>query len=280
MGASVRLARHDDVAAIAPWTRDTFEWGDYVAERLPAWIDDPALHVMVCEDDDGAPLAVARAQMLSPTEAWLDAARVHPDHRREGLGKMLNRAGVDWSKSHGAQVVRLAVERDNPAALSQVDSLGYTETARWAYGHAGDFPDDRLPELSRLQPAARADLDPAWMFWANSDLALTGRELLPVGWLWRRMTRSDLEDAARARTLWQGPAGWLIGETTEHGLLVPFVAVSRPDAPDMVRALIDLANGAKEDSIEIKVPAASWLVEALQRSGFETKEMSILSKGV
>ena len=107
MGVSVREARQEDVAAIAPWTQDTFEWGDYVADRLPSWIDDPALHVLVCESNDGTPLAVCRAQMLTPIEAWLDGARVHPEHRREGLGRMLNHAGVAWARDQGARVVRL-----------------------------------------------------------------------------------------------------------------------------------------------------------------------------
>src|SRR3989304_3123140 len=45
-----RPARHDDVDQIASWTQDTFDWGDYVAERLPEWLDNPAVRGMVAEE--------------------------------------------------------------------------------------------------------------------------------------------------------------------------------------------------------------------------------------
>ena len=43
MAHHIRPGRLEDVAAITPWTSDTFSWGDYVPERLPSWLDPLAM---------------------------------------------------------------------------------------------------------------------------------------------------------------------------------------------------------------------------------------------
>ncbi|MDH3190579.1 MAG: GNAT family N-acetyltransferase, partial [Acidimicrobiia bacterium] len=129
MAFGIREARADDVDQIAPWTTDTFSWGDYVGSSLSDWIGDSRLHVMVVEDGHAVAVAVARAQMLSPTEGWLDAARVNPSVRRQGLGTMLNDACVEWVREQGGRVARLAIEADNSAAHNQVLKLGYRATS-------------------------------------------------------------------------------------------------------------------------------------------------------
>ena len=133
MAFELRPARLEDVPGIVEWTTDTFDWGDYVPERISTWISDPNSQVLVAVGEADTPLAVAHVVMLSPTEGWLEAARVHPDHRRSGLGSALNHAGVDWARSLGARVVRLATEADNAAARSQVEALGYRQTSSWVY---------------------------------------------------------------------------------------------------------------------------------------------------
>jgi GNAT superfamily N-acetyltransferase len=280
----VREARADDVPPIAPWTTDTFAWGDYVADRLGDWIADPDLHVIVCELEDGTPVAVMRAQMLSPTEGWLDAARVHPDHRRSGLGSAMNHTGVAWAARRGARVTRLAVETDHESVLQQVLGLGYRETCRWIYGRHECTGSDRIPEQERLENTFTADLDAAWMFWSNSELALAGHELVPIGWLWRRMMIDDLSQAISRLEMYQSPSGWLLAKETEAGLSVNFMVTAPADAPQMLRAIGDLALEMAQTQeldktfVEIKLPALSWTAEALQRAGFTTKELAVFSK--
>ena len=134
----MRPARQDDVPEIETWTRDTFTWGDYVGEGLPNWIDDPTSQVVVCVDEDDRPIAMSRSEMLSPTEGWLSAARVHPDHRRAGMGAAMNDFGVQWARERGAQIVRLVIEDDNHGAQAQVEKLGYRNTCVWIRGEVED----------------------------------------------------------------------------------------------------------------------------------------------
>ena len=51
MTFTVRLARPEDVPSIIPWTTDTFEWGDYVADALPHWLASDNGAVMVAADE-------------------------------------------------------------------------------------------------------------------------------------------------------------------------------------------------------------------------------------
>ena len=99
--------------------------------------------------------------MLSPGEAWLEGARVHPDHRRRGIGSLLNRAGLDWAASRGARVARLATEEENSGARrGRVDGL----PAHLHLGLRRARTDAAQPlAATGLQPAPSADIDAAWM---------------------------------------------------------------------------------------------------------------------
>lgn len=281
MKQTIRPARPADVEAIAPWTRQTFSWGDYVAESLPAWIDDPGLHVLVAADEDDQPVAMARVQMLSSTEAWLDAARVHPEWQRKGLGSMLNDAGVSWARDRGGRVARLVVEDKNEAAQNQVLKLGYRKTSTWICGRAGSDPRFRAVKSDRLSTVGRADVDPAWMFWSTSEISEAGRGLIPFGWIWRRATVDDVMQSAMSQRLLTSPAGWLISESAvPNELAVTWAATSANDFPRLISGVYDLAADRDIQEVMFRIPQTGWSGEALTRAGVETWEVYIYTKAI
>jgi GNAT superfamily N-acetyltransferase len=280
MSFVIRPARAEDVALIETWTRDTFAWGDYVAEAMPDWLKDPESLVVVCVYEDDVPVALSRAQMLSPTEAWLSAARVHPDHRRSGMGMAMNDLGIEWAKGRGALVARLATEEENEAARSQVLKLGYRLTGRWGYATAPRSSGRRLSSSDRLRPGGAVDADAAWTFWSQSDLAHAARDLISLGWRWRKATRHDLDLAVDAHDFYQSPGGWAIAEPNGEGISVRWLATSPGDAPLLIQGLRDLLRDARKDRVEAMVPVTAWSIEALQREGFEVRPVQIFSRGL
>lgn len=281
MPFDIRAARDSDVAVISEWTRDTFSWGDYVGEALESWLDDPSLHVLVVENDKGAPAAVARAQMLSPTEGWLDAARVHPDSRRLGLGSMLNDALVSWVNDQGGLVARLAIEDDNKAARDQVAKLGYRLTSTWVTVDFDVEPRFRVSRPERLQAVGKADVDPAWMFWSTSDMAEAGRGLMPLGWLWRKATVADLRRAASEQRLLESPAGWVVIERRDPAVIdVAWLATSVNEFPRLIGGILDLAADRRAGSVVFRVPQTGWSGEALVRAGATLRETHVYSKAL
>lgn len=270
MPIRTRRARADDLESIAGWTNDTFDWGDYVPERFPKWLADESGEVIVCVDDDDVPLALAHARMLSPTEGWLEGARVHPDHQRQGMGMTMNAAGVAWAKEQGAKVVRLATETDNVAANRQVEKLGYRLGSEWVAGFLEPDITYRSPVADSLTESSSSDVDAAWVGWSTSDLASAGRELLCQGWEWRAATVDDLRRAAATGQMLQSRHGWVIQRDITEQFETNWVATSQPGLPGLLDGLIDRAAASGHDYMVVKLPALDWARESLHRAGFET----------
>ncbi len=281
MDFRVRIAREEDIPLILPWTQNTFEWGDYVPERLPGWVSDPDSVVLVAVDDDDRPWAITHALMLSSYEGWLEGARVHPERQRMGLGKALNEAGVVWLKERGARVVGLATEANNEAVAHQMRFLGYRPVSRWLHAELGVPGDDVSPPGLHLRRAVSADVDAAWMFWSTSDLAYEGRGMIAVGWHWRKARPEDLLAGVRQGGFFQAPTGWvLVDRPEEKRLRLLWMATTRSDAPRLLEALLDFARRRDAESVSLKVPAIPWLAETLVRAGAEPGEVIVYWKQV
>lgn len=283
MAFTVRPGRPDDLPSIIPWTTDTFSWGDYVPERLPGWLEEDHSEVLVCVDESDQVLALAHVTMLSPREGWLEAARVHPDHRRSGLGKALNHAGVEWARTRGAAVVRLATEADNEAPVRQVLGLGYRQTSAWLFA---EWMADEVVRADRpiLHAASGQDVDAAWIYWSGTELYGAGRGLISKGWQWRKARPSDLQSASEDDALYQSQAGWVILEnmpvTGEPGYFrLDLLATNPPGAPTMIDGLTDLA--AREGrGLNLKIPDLAWTREVLTRAGARYKQILVFEKPV
>lgn len=274
MSVNIRPARHEDVEQIRPWTTDTFPWGDYLPDRLPTWIDQPGSIAIVCTDEDDVPIAVSHAQMLSPTEGWLEGARVRPDHKRRGLGNAMNKYGVSWAKEQGARVVRLAIERPNIAPQRQVEKLGYRRTSRWLANMYVVDEAVRLPGQPEMKPANPADIDAAWLSWSAGDLSQAGRGLVPAyGWQWRRLTPDDLRQAAANGDLYQSPLGWaIVDRAGEYTIRVSWASMSPDNGPGMLEGLLGLAESSGVPRVLILLPKLPWVEEALIRAGGDPDE--------
>lgn len=284
MDLFIRPGRPDDLPQIAAFTEHTFAWGDYVADHFLEWLGDTSSLTMVAEDASGKVAGMGRTVLLSPTEAWLHAARVHPDQRRSGVGAALNRHGCEWARARGARIARLLIEERNVAAQRQVDKLGYHPVAAWAWsvrriGAAEPDPSTnggrRVPGEERLTPAPRAEAEPAWIAWAGGDLAAAGRRLYPLGWHFRQMTIDDVVAAARERRLHQSPSGWVIAHQDEDSLVVSWLVTTDTDARRLLRAVQDKAIETDSAEIHLMVPQVGWLLDALVEASYEVAPNAI-----
>jgi GNAT superfamily N-acetyltransferase len=277
---TARRGRLPDHEALAAFTRDTFDWGDYVADAFPEWLDDEAVEVIVVEHETDGPVAVATLKQPGPHQAWMAAARVHPDHRRKGLASLMNDTGVAWARARGDRVARLIIEDWNEAAQRQVEALGYRHTSQWWHvgrdGLGGD-PNPtrnggrRVPGPERLEPATAMGPADAWPVWERSGLIRAARGLIGVHWTWWRLTIDDLGRFAAEGTLWQAPSGWVVAEADRDAdtLQVYWLCGGDDDLRRLTKACVDLAVDLGLDGIRLFGPAHDPLGEALAKLGLD-----------
>jgi hypothetical protein len=186
--------------------------------------------------------------------------------------------------------MRLLTEEWNEPAQRQVEKSGYRLVARWAMaqkdvGRSVPSPPGnggrRAPAEERLRPAPLPETEPAFLAWSTGDLITAAHGLFPaVGWMWRMLTIEDVTRAVRARTLWECPAGWLIGSVEEDRFWVPWVVTGPEDAYRLLKAAVDLAEEQGAERLRLLIPQTDWLLHAAERAGLEIHPSLLYEKAV
>ena len=120
----IRSAKEGDRDMVLEFCRETFSWGDYIADVWDKWKSSGGLYV--CEQNC---LVVGVYHIAFLTgEFWLEGMRVHPEHRKKGLGtKMMLHAESVIQKG----TVRLVIESENNPSINLVRSVGYQIEEEW-----------------------------------------------------------------------------------------------------------------------------------------------------
>ena len=106
----IRSAQESDKATVLGFCKDTFQWGDYIADVWDKWKSKGGLYVL--EEND---FVVGVYHVASfEKEAWIEGMRVHPQYRKKGFGtRMLTHAeSVVQNK-----VIRLIIESENQPSI-------------------------------------------------------------------------------------------------------------------------------------------------------------------
>ena len=284
MSFSTRPARAEDKAAIASFTEDTFEWGDYVVDQFDRWLADPNGVVIVGVDESDTAISMGRTTMLSPIEAWLQGVRVRDDWRRRGIAGAMAADGTAWARERGARVARLIIEDWNEPARKQVEHDGFRNVGDWvrarrSVGEASPLPAGnggrRVAAQEQLVRAHASEAEPAYMSWSAGSLARPSRGLFAVGWAWRRLAKGDLEQAAKHDALWITRSGWVMAAISDSLLEVGWLETRQEDAVDLLRAIVDLASKLDAESLAVTMPATPWLTTAARRAGCELLRFSV-----
>lgn len=279
----LREATPEDIPEIVGFTTDTFAWGDYVPEMIGEWIDDTSGCVMVAADDTGI-TGLARVVILSATEAWSHAARIRPDRRGEGIAGQLADVLLDWARDHGALIVRLLVEDDNDASISQVAKKGFRRVATVVragrtIGDATPNPEGnggrRTPSTVTARPVKAADAPMLAAAWSSSPCGRPLRGMVADGWRFHTLTESDLIAATRDGGLWKFGSSWAVTRHDEAAFGVSLLDTDRDEAFDVISSLIDLANERGAEAFWMWLANIDWLVQAARRAGCDVSPSGI-----
>lgn len=120
----IRSAQESDKNTVLEFCKDTFQWGDYIADVWDKWKSKGGLYVL--EENDSV---VGVYHVISfEKEAWIEGMRVHPQYRKKGFGTgMLTHAeSVIPNK-----VIRLIIESENHPSIRLAESMGYKIEEKW-----------------------------------------------------------------------------------------------------------------------------------------------------
>jgi len=272
---------------VAAFTQQTFEWGDYVAGAFQDWLEDPNTAVFVATTEGDTAIGLVRSAMVSPVEAWLASARVHPGHRRRGLASALNDLCMQWARERGALVARLVIEDWNEQARRQVLRLGFRSVGSWTFGTldlegagvSGWPRNGRFSADWELEGADETDAEPAFGTWGTSDLARAAHGLIPFDWTWRAMTLEDVLEAARSGELLGGPEGWTIAgvEGSEPRLNVRWLSAPEEGAVGLIGGLTRYGRD-RFGRIDFRIPALRRLDAGLDELGYTISHLTVFEK--
>jgi GNAT superfamily N-acetyltransferase len=120
----IRNAQQDDKHSVLEFCKNTFSWGDYIADVWDNWQSKGGLYV---SEQDGLIVGVYNIAFFKK-ETWIEGMRVRPQYRKKGLGtKMLYHA--ESVIKHGT--VRLVIENKNRPSIALVKSMGYGIEEKW-----------------------------------------------------------------------------------------------------------------------------------------------------
>lgn len=289
MTFSIRPAEQRDLGVIAKFTANTFDWGDYISDVLPGWLEAENVCVLVAVDADDVAVAVGTGHMVGPTEGWLQGTRVSEPWRRRGIASAIGEDLVLWAKSHGAHIVRLITEEWNTAAQRQVESAGFINRGTWVVGSLTITDSEptiatnggrRAKANRKLELAHSSEAIPAWVSWRSGPLVGPARGLCFRHWKWQTFSVTHLETSAREGSMWSSQTGWANAYRDDEVLYVGWLDCGPDDAVDMVKSLVDLALETRAGMLRVAVPPIDWLITALDRVGFEPHPMVVYERPI
>lgn len=282
----LRKARPDDADAIASFTTRTFAWGDYIPEAIADWIEDQSGQVVVGTDGNDVPVAMGRVELLTPKEAWLLGARVHPDWRGRGIATLLAKELTDWARQQGALVARLLIEESNTSSIHNIQKTKFRKTTIAHRGvrelntpsphRTGNGGTRRRSPLT-VRQGTWVDAEIIAAAWSTSEAGRSLRGLFGQSWSFHRLRTIDVERAAREGRLWEIGSAWAITAEHEGRFEVQMLDASPSDAVDVVRALVDHAHDSGASEFSAWVADCSWLTDALATAGCDTEPSGIYS---
>jgi RimJ/RimL family protein N-acetyltransferase len=143
---TIRPAREGDRAALEHIAARTWDGDDYLPGVISDWLADPEGGFYVAAlpapgDPAGQVVGAGKLTRLGPGEWWLEGLRVDPDHYGHGIGRLLNRYGVEQALASGETgVVRFCTSAENAAIGKLAAETGFAEAGRALYYHAAANP--------------------------------------------------------------------------------------------------------------------------------------------
>ena len=186
---AIRPANPSDREDVLKLCEHSFDWGDYVPDVWDEWIRDRQSRIFAATLDN-RPVAIMRVSLPKPSEAWLQAARTHPAHRRMGIATALALACLEWARSNGARVARLSTDSDNYIAQKALEKMNFVRVSDFLTMKCGKL---QAEDSIECRWGAISDANRIWKFLKESDVFKASGGLYTVLFVWKTLEKKDLK---------------------------------------------------------------------------------------
>lgn len=123
---NIRLLRESDRPDVLEIARHTWDGYDYIPFFFDSWFKDESSHPVGIEFD-GHIVALANLRVIDDGQTgWMEALRVHPNHRGKGLAVALTQYVVQVAKNIPVNRVRYTTAIGNATSLHLGETVGMT----------------------------------------------------------------------------------------------------------------------------------------------------------
>ena len=230
MNMQIRGAQPSDKQAVLDFCKETFSWGDYIADIWNYWILQGNLIVAVEND---TLVGLCHLVFTDNKQAWLEGIRINPRYRRKGYGRKIISHCESIAKS---STIRMIIESDNASSIELAQSMGYEIEDKWRLYVL-------MPKKETSSVVVASDI--------KQVTGLVSSNTYAYSWRWITLERSDLEKLIKQKRI-------VASIKNEHVLAIGIWNESENFANVLQLGFI---NGIKEGMLDI--------LRFIQNKGYE-----------
>ena len=127
----IKDASFVDKEKVLEFCKNTFSWGDYIAEVWDHWVKEGTF--LVAHQDD-KPIAICHA-LITPLarQVWIEGIRTHPNYRKKGFAKFLIKKAENIAKIKNSKLSYMLIDTTNSNSLRLAKGCNYKILETWYF---------------------------------------------------------------------------------------------------------------------------------------------------
>jgi len=234
----VRDAQPNDKPVVLDFCKNTFSWGDYIADVWDSWILQGNLFVAVEGD---VPIGLYHLVFTDNRQAWIEGIRIHPNYRRKGYGRRIISHCESITKS---TTIRMIIESENISSINLAQSIGYRVEDKWQLYAL-------VPKKETSTVVVAADIKQAAELISSNTYA--------ESWKWLPLEKSDLEELIKQKRVLLSIQNdsvlaigiWNKSENFANVLQLGFINGSKEGMLDILRFIQNKGYELHSDRIQV-----------------------------
>lgn len=125
----IRRAKVSDKSIVLEFCKNTFSWGDYIADVWDFWKLEGNLLVLT---EKNTPAAICHISFFN-SQVWIEGIRVNKKFRKKGFAKNLILKSELLAKNKKCTISKMLIATNNKKSLNLANNLNYKNESIWNF---------------------------------------------------------------------------------------------------------------------------------------------------